>query len=54
MDGGRLQDKMHRRGKQIGPAEGWSGGYYVFFANFSRQRGQVMAILPLPLGTRTS
>ena len=26
---------------------------YVFFTNFSRQRGQVMAILPLPRGTRT-
>ena len=25
----------------------------VFFTNFSRHLGQVMAILPLPLGTRT-
>ena len=29
------------------------GTYQVFLMNFSRQRGQVMEILPLPLGTRT-
>ena len=27
--------------------------YQVFLMNFSRHLGQVMAILPLPLGTRT-
>ena len=27
--------------------------FQVFLTNFSLQRGQVMEILPLPLGTRT-
>ena len=34
-------------------AFGHTGSFYVFFINFSLHLGQVMAILPFPLGTRT-
>ena len=47
------EDQMLYKELQTDGVRSSFGDYQVFLMNFSRHLGQVMAILPLPLGTRT-
>ena len=54
-EGGALEAgaKIRKNASLSGGILHFSDCYQVFLTNFSLQRGQVMEILPFPLGTRT-